>query len=148
MKGDCKPPKQLESELFAPTKNPCIYVFMNKALGMSPGKLTAQGVHAAIMSVIDAHDSARSFWKNAMHRTVLIMQARDETHLKDIQAYLKERKFKTYLIIDEGVNEIDPHVATALATGILNKDDEDVKAALSTFSLYREKIKIVAEIEL
>lgn len=128
--------------------NPCIYVFMNKALKMSPGKLTAQGVHAAIMSAIDTHDSGRLFWKNSMHRTVLIMEARDSEHLNNIQEYLKERKFKTYKIIDEGVNEIDPHVPTALATGILNKDDEKVKDALSTFKLYREKIKIITEIEL
>lgn len=152
-KGDCQwpvaPDKSSEVIIFEqPTANPCVYVFINKTLGMSKGKMTAQGIHAAMMSAIKSSDSQRKFWLDSMHRTVLVMEARDNEHIKNIKAYLEERKFKTHLVIDEGVNEIDPHVPTALATSILNKDDTNVKSALSTFKLFREKIKVVTEIEI
>lgn len=146
MRGDCKPPRIQEKEELTPDKRPIMYVFLNKSLNMSVGKAAAQAVHAANRAMIEAHDSSKRFWKNAVHQTVIILEARDSEHIRNIQDYLKERKFKTFLVIDEGVNEIDPHVPTALATTILDKDDESVKAALSTFNLYRDIVKLTLEI--
>lgn len=147
-RGACRWTIGRTEELKVENTNPCIYVFINKSLDMSKGKMAAQAVHAAVLATIDAHDSARKFWTNAIHRTVLIMEARDSEHIQNIKEYLEERKLKTYKIIDEGVNEIDPIVPTALSTSILDKNSEDVKAALSSFNTYHEKVRLIMELNI
>lgn len=124
--------------------NPVIYIFMNKSLNMSAGKLAAQAAHAA-MRVGLRTDNGN--WIEHPHQTILVMEARDESHLRSISEYLAERNIMTYRVIDEGVNEIDPHVWTALATSVLDKDDENTQKALSTFSLYRDKVRVTLDID-
>ena len=124
--------------------NPVIYIFMNKSLGMSAGKLAAQAAHAAVVIGLGNNNAE---WLNYPHRTILIMQARDEAHMHNIAQYLKERGIKTTPIIDEGVNEIDPHVWTALATDILDKDDDNVAKSLSTFKLFRDTVRLTVEVD-
>lgn len=111
---------------------------------MSPGKLAAQAAHAMAkaMTLHNMND-----WWTSPHRTVLIMQARDEIHLRNIGIYLKERDVNVYPIIDEGVNEIDPHVVTAIATDVVDKDLETTQDIFGSFSTYRELIKFSGEIE-
>ena len=123
-------------------RKPTIYIFVNKSLEMSPGKLGAQTAHAMAkaMTVHNLND-----WWSSPHRTVLVMQARDEMHIRNIGIYLKERGVNVYPIIDEGVNEIDPHVVTAVATDVVDKDLEEVQDIFSTFKTYREKYRIILE---
>ena len=116
---------------------PVIYVFVNKSLNMSGGKLAAQAVHAALMVAFSNRMSPHS-WTSSIHRTVLIMEARDENHIRNIQDYLIERVVFCQMIIDEGVNEIEPITITALATGILDKDDIDTDEIMSSFKLYKD----------
>lgn len=117
---------------------------MNKSLGMSPGKLAAQAAHA-VMSIPRDRNGP---WIGKPHRTILVMESKDESTLKNTQIYLKDRGIMSYEVIDEGVNEIDPHVVTALATEVLDKDNLEVKQTLSSFKLYREKIKITMEVDI
>lgn len=126
--------------------NPVVYIFLNKSLGMSVGKAAAQAVHAA-MEVGRLCENFSGIWTNVAQRTVIVLEARDENHMKNIQDYLFDRGFDTHRIIDEGVNEIDPHVWTALATEVLEKDDEQVVNSFSTFNLYRDKVKLTIELE-
>jgi len=120
---------------------PVVYIFMNKSLQMSAGKLSAQSAHA--MAMVDVfYDN----WGKYPHRTILIMEARDEAHINNIEQYLKEREVKTHKIIDEGVNEIDPHSVTALATEVRWKD-EHIDKIMSTFKLYRDKVKLSIEVD-
>ena len=126
---------------------PVIYVFLNKSLQMSVGKASAQAVHAAMMANVDIiDDTQRGEWKKAVHKTVIVLEARDEQHMRNIASYLVERAYAVHYIIDEGVNEILPHTVTAMATTILDKDSEDVEKAFSSFSLYRDVIKVNLEI--
>lgn len=127
--------------------NPIVYVFINKGLGMTTGKVAAQAVHASMMSNIDSFEHELEEWRKAPHKTVIILEARDEAHIKNIEVYLNQRDIQSYPIIDEGVNEIDAHTITALSTGILDKDDEKVKLAMSTFKLYRDMIKFNVEVD-
>lgn len=128
--------------------NPVIYVFLNKSLHMSVGKASAQTAHAVAMSFMQINDIKHvAKWIASPHRTVIVLEARDEAHMRNIKDYLHERVIPTSMIIDEGVNEIDPHVPTALSTRILNKDDEFVTKALSSFSLYRDIVKTTVEFE-
>lgn len=128
--------------------NPVIYVFLNKSLGMTVGKASAQTAHAVTRSMVLLNDEKhRSKWLASPHQTVIVLEARDENHLKNIKAYLDERGFPTAEVIDEGVNEIDPHTWTAMATPILNKDAEKTYKALSTFRLYRDTIRVRLDID-
>lgn len=126
---------------------PVIYIFANKGLAMSPGKLAAQVAHAAVMGTIDSGEQRQLDWASSTHRTIIVLEARDEAHLRNIYEYLDERHISCARIIDEGVNEIDPHTWTALATGMLEKDNPDIVDALSTFRLYTEVFKVTVEIK-
>lgn len=127
--------------------NPVMYIFLNKSLGMSTGKASAQVAHAAVMGTLHSSLQIQGIWNKSMHRTIIVLAARDDQHILNIQDYLSERKIESWAVIDEGVNEIDPHVRTALATTILDKDNEDVEKALSSFSLYRDTIRVTMEID-
>ena len=126
---------------------PVMYVFINKGLHMSVGKASAQASHAAMMCALNANNNDSYVWKTAVHKTIIVLEARDETHIRNIKEYLAQRRIDTQLIIDEGANEIDPHIPTALATNILDKDDPEVEVALSTFKLYRDVVKTTLEFE-
>jgi len=125
---------------------PVMYIFVNKGLGMSSGKMAAQVAHAAIEGYILSDPKLIKEWRYGKHYTKLVMQARDATHLTTIQRYLLDRGVKCELIIDEGMTEIDPHVSTALGVEIVDKEDPHIEATFSTFELYRDTIKVTLEI--
>jgi peptidyl-tRNA hydrolase len=131
--------------------NPVIYIFLNQELHMSVGKAAAQAAHAVAMSFVKLNkptDVAR--WDDSPHRTIIVLKARDEAHMRNIKDYLAERDIRSRMIIDEGVNEIDPHTPTALATPILNKDDEYVIktiGAKSNFKFYKDFVTVKTEFE-
>lgn len=125
---------------------PVMYIFINKGLGMSSGKMAAQSGHAAVEAYEISTKGMVSGWRLGKHYTKLIMQARDAKHLKVIQTYLKARGFHSELIIDEGMTEIDPHVPTALGVEIVDKEDPHAAATFGTFELYRDTIRVTLEI--
>ncbi len=122
--------------------NPVVYIFLNKGLHMSVGKASAQAGHAAIVSV-----GSIAGWKASPHRTMIVLEARDEAHMRSIQDYVQERGYDLNVVVDEGVNEIDPHVITAMSTNLLEKEDEKVIKTFSTFKLYRDMVKVTTEFE-
>lgn len=128
--------------------NPVIYVFLNKDLHMSVGKASAQTAHAVMRSAISINSPKYlAKWIAAPYQTVIVLEARDADHMDKIREYLQERDILTATYIDEGVNEIDPHTPTAMATRILNKDSEYVSKALSSFKLYRDVIEVTHRYE-
>jgi peptidyl-tRNA hydrolase len=127
--------------------NPILYIFLNKGLHMSSGKAAAQASHAAMMAAVNANSNDAYVWKTANEKTIIVLEARDEQHMRNIQHYLKQRKVDTQIIIDEGVNEIDPHVPTALVSNILDKDAPEETAPFSSFRLYHDIVKVTTEYE-
>jgi peptidyl-tRNA hydrolase len=125
-------------------EKPTVYLFLNKSLHMSVGKAAAQAAHAAIMAVIETYNP--KFWTDAVHRYVIVLEARNEVHIRNIKDYLEERGIRARYIVDEGINEVDPQTITALATDIVDKDDARVQLALSSFDLYRDDIKVTLEV--
>lgn len=130
-----------------------MYIFINQALDMSQGKVAAQAAHAAveayrISTTAGGTDPIRNplvqAWYVGGHYTKLVMAARDETHLRTIQEYLKARDFNSVLIIDEGRTEIAPHTATALGVPVVDKDDEHTAATFGGFKTLRPKKVSVA----
>ena len=128
-------------------KNPVIYIFLNKSLGMSVGKAAAQSAHAAVFAAAESDTSEQQLWRINPHKTIIVLEARDENHMRSISTYLQQRGFYSYMIVDEGVNEIDPHTITALSTCIIDKNDPHTKETFSTFSLYKDLIEINLKVD-
>lgn len=122
---------------------PTMYIFVNRGLGMSPGKMAAQAAHAAVEAYQISSPGMTDEWYLGGHYCKLVMEADDELHLHTIDRYLKDRGFGTALIIDEGHTEIRAHSVTALGVEISDRDHPHTKATFSDFKLYgRDRPKI------
>ena len=118
-----------------------MYIFINKGLGMSPGKMAAQAAHAAVEAfVISDVDKAKAWRLPEMHYTKLVMEARNEKHLDTIQKYLGDRGIKTARIIDEGLTELAPHQVTALGVEVVDK--EEIGDTFVSFKLYKPEFTV------
>lgn len=126
---------------------PVIYIWLNKRLQMTSGKAASQAAHAAVMAVINSTQEMKSHWEDSAHKTIVVLEGKDENHLKNSKEYLEQRGFHLIEIIDEGVNEIEPHSWTAMATQILNKEESFTSESMSNFRFYREKVRIKMEVD-
>ena len=120
---------------------PVQYIILNKGLGMSTGKASAQTAHASLgayenFNTVDNAEIVEAWW-NSGH-TKIVLEARDTEHLLMVERYLNERGIKTHLIIDEGRTEIAPHTPTALASVIVDKTDENVQMAFGDLKTYKD----------
>ncbi|MFA6041759.1 MAG: aminoacyl-tRNA hydrolase [Methylophilus sp.] len=123
-----------------------MYIFINKGLGMSAGKVGSQAAHAAVEAFRISKVDKLADWYKGKHYMKLVMQARDGEHLQNIQDYLSARGFKSEMIIDEGLTEIDSIVKTALGVEVVDKEDPHTEATFGSFELYRDSIKVTLEI--
>ena len=121
---------------------------------MSVGKAAAQAAHAEMLALEDYH-SGESYagdpqfewverirpihkeWIDSGHYTKLVMEARDENHLWNIEYYLRTRGYRTYTVVDEGRTEIDPFTKTAMAVELVDKDDERIQQHFGEFRIYK-----------
>ena len=126
-----------------------MYLFVNRGLGMSPGKIAAQAGHAAVEATLLSHPHLNpspecptielwSKWREGLHYAKYVMEARDNEHILLIDKYLNERGFRTHLVIDEGHTEVPSLSPTALGVALVDKDDPHTKATFSSFKLYKE----------
>lgn len=120
---------------------PVMYIFLNRDLGMSTGKASAQVAHAAVEAYRLSSETMIDAWYLGNHYTKLVMLAEDANHLRSIKEYIEERGFKTKMIIDEGRTEIAAHSPTALGVEIVDKDDPHTAATFESFKTYKEKKK-------
>lgn len=129
-------------------KNPVLYIFVNKSLHMSSGKIGSQTAQAAVGAFLLSNKKlANLWWDQGAHHTTIILEAKNEKNLKNIKQYLADRKFKSFLMVDEGMTEIDPIVSTALAVEIVDRNDDHVYATFSSFKLYSDRIRVVLEVD-
>lgn len=124
-----------------------MYIFVNKGLQMSSGKVASQAAHAAVEAYRVSKPELIKEWYKGGHYAKLVMQAKNATQLFQIERYIQDRGFKTAMIIDEGLTEIDPHTATALGVEIVDKDDPHTLATFSTFELYKDRARVTIELE-
>lgn len=130
---------------------PGMYIFVNKGLGMSTGKVAAQVAHAAVEAYrlslvvppaepdhVRVHSNLVNQWYKGGHYAKYVMECRDRDHLVDTDKYLRARGFRTVLVIDEGHTEVQPIVPTAIGVEIVDRDDAHVRATFSSFDLYRD----------
>lgn len=133
---------------------PAMYIFINKGLGMSAGKVGAQAGHAAVeaykLSIgliphwpiedqeVKESATARHWYKGG-HYAKYVMEAKDEQQLFAIRDYLGSRGFQSALIVDEGHTEGTEFVATALGVEVVDKDHPHVAATFGEFKLYKDE---------
>jgi peptidyl-tRNA hydrolase len=117
---------------------PVMYIFVNKGLGMSTGKVGAQVGHGAIGAYKLSRPDITAKWEEGGHTTKLVMQARDTEHLLTIERYLNDRGFATHLVIDEGRTEIAPFTPTVLGVEIVDKSDPHTLASFESFETYKD----------
>lgn len=117
---------------------PVMYLFLNRELGMSTGKASAQVAHAAVEAYRISKPEMIDAWMLGGHYTKLVMLAEDAAQLDNIQFYLEERGFRCKGIVDEGRTEIVAFSSTALGVEIVDKDDAHVAATFAGFKTYRD----------
>lgn len=94
------------------------YVFVPKQPRMSAGKIASQVAHATFMALEQEPSMIKRKWKKS-GMCVIVLEAKSNNHLMEIDRYLEQWKVTHYLYIDEGYTEVPPMTATALATGIV-----------------------------
>lgn len=120
------------------------YIIANQGANMSGGKLAAQVAHAAVKAYEQTWNlpggwESIEVWNRTGH-TKIVLAARDNEHMYTAERYLIEQKIPTTLIIDEGRTEIPALTPTALASVLVDKDDELIKFAFGTFKLYGDRL--------
>jgi peptidyl-tRNA hydrolase len=121
--------------------DPCMYLFVNRGLGMSPGKIAAQAGHAAVEAyrISDHESNVFRLWYRGGHYKKIVLLGRDEDHMRNIEAYLTARDIPLVTIIDEGHTEITPLSITAVGCAVLDKAHANNAAIFSTFQLYKDE---------
>lgn len=99
---------------------------------MSAGKIASQVAHATFMALELEPKRIKEEWKKT-GMCVIVLEAQSNNHLMEIAKYLEQWKVKHHLYIDEGLNEVQPMTATALATGIIV---DECQWMFETFKLY------------
>ena len=117
--------------------NPTMYIFVNSAIGMSPGKMAAQASHAAVEAYRISRNDLIDAWYKGRHYKKLIMDGGDGFQLGVIQQYIGNRGFASDLIIDEGRTEGTYFVPTALGVEIIDKDWSHAAATFESFKTLR-----------
>lgn len=120
--------------------NPVRYVFLNRELAMSRGKIEAQAAHACELAVMmeDKESNLHRLYFRGGHHSKVVLLGRDDQHMNNIGDYLTQRGFGVVSVIDEGRTEVDSLVRTAVATEVVDKNNEHTKATFSSFELYKD----------
>lgn len=118
-----------------------MYIFINDGVGMSRGKIAAQASHAAVEAyrLSTGRPDLLRAWYEGGHYKKLVMRASNSLNLITIERYLNDRDFKTALVIDEGMTEIEPLTPTALGVAVVDKDDPHTAATFSTFETLKPR---------
>lgn len=99
-------------------------IILRKDLGMSAGKLVAQGAHACIEAFKKASPEAREKWeKNGTEKIAVKVQS--EKELVELFESAKKIGLPASLIRDAGHTQIDPGTLTACAIGPAEEKEID-----------------------
>lgn len=135
--------KRLEEKVLE-TKNPVMYVFVNKGLKMNAGKVSAQVAHAQeelFVEILDNGDNElRDFQFKCMKqnpRTVIVLEAKNTEELYKINSYLESCNIFTGIYVDEGSADGDYMLEpTAIACQYLDKCDPRTETIFKMFNLF------------
>ncbi|MBI3412624.1 MAG: peptidyl-tRNA hydrolase [Candidatus Aenigmarchaeota archaeon] len=83
---------------------------------MSVGKKTVQACHASVGAVLNADKKSLWVWEEGGSKKIML-EARGENVLKDLQAKARKMGLPCFLVADAGLTELEPGTTTALAIG-------------------------------
>lgn len=124
--------------------NPTQYIFVNKSLGMSPGKVAAQVAHAQeeltheyVENFRDKLDDYNELL-STNPRTTIVLECKDAEELYKIVSYVEAIGLITGIYVDEAGEGyiLEP---TAMAVEYVEKDDPRLTPLFSKFELYSPK---------
>jgi len=110
-----------------------MYIFLNKGIKMSKGKIAVQAAHAAILAYQISKEDIKKKWDETSYVKIML-EALGEKHIYATKEYLKSKEINSVVIADEGRTEVEPGSVTALGIEIL--DREKYKEILGGFKLY------------
>lgn len=93
-------------------------------LDIGAGKLAAQVAHGAVSAADGADRETREAWLADGQRKV-VLRARNERDLHDLEAMAVARDLPTALITDAGRTDLEPGTVTVLAIGPAPEDEID-----------------------
>lgn len=122
-----------------------LYVIVNGALEMSPGKVASQVAHAvAKLTATDPYicDKVRELGMNDPSK-VVVLRAQDGEQMYYLRSYLENKRVGVGMYVDEGSHETPPFYATCMAIEPVDTSDmrlgEEVEELLKDFPLYGKK---------
>jgi peptidyl-tRNA hydrolase len=120
--------------------DPTMYVFVNRGLDMTPGKLAAQVHHAAILGweLTPKDSNLRRLYFRSGHYKTVVLEASDEAHLRNIHDYLTARDVQNVMVIDEGHTEVPLMTPTVIGTEVVDKNHPHISGIFGEFNLYNE----------
>lgn len=115
--------------------NLVMYIFINKDLKLSGGKACAQAGHAVVYSMEISYQDFVKHWKEDFAQTKIVLEAKNEDHIKEIAKCLGEKGVLTKEVHDLGRTEVEAGALTALAVEIVDKETNG--EFFKQFSLYK-----------
>lgn len=119
-------------------ETPILYIVLNGALQMSPGKAAAQAVHAAML----LESNYDGLFVSAYKRTVVVLEAENSDTLKNLLEYLQGAGIFAAYYIDEHSEKNQPYQITALAVEPIDHDDEEKRSIFAQFPLYGGYVEV------
>lgn len=98
-------------------------ILLRKDLGMSNGKLVAQGSHASLGAYQNASDKERDAWTNQGQKKIVLEAAEQEIQEKMSKA--RDMNVPYFKVKDAGHTEIEPGTVTALGIGPAKENQLD-----------------------
>lgn len=90
-------------------------ILLRKDLGMSTGKLVAQGSHASLGAYQKASESERDIWTSQGQKKIVLEASEQEIQEKMSKA--RDMNVPHFKVKDAGHTEIEPGTVTALGIG-------------------------------
>lgn len=98
-----------------------MYILINTGLGMSPGKMIAQGGHAVVESTLMSDRARFRNWKMDEIQKKIVLGIKSTEKMLNAKEKIEAAGIKVKEIRDLGLTEITPDSLTALAVEILPK---------------------------
>jgi peptidyl-tRNA hydrolase len=99
------------------------YIFIPIRPRMSSGKIASQSCHATFLALEKENKTLLKKWKHS-GMCVIVLACQDANHLLHIDKYLEQWNIIHSIYLDEGMTEVQPLMATALATGVVAEDKQ------------------------
>lgn len=94
-------------------------IVIRSDLGMTKGKMVAQGSHACLDAYIQASKycpEATRRWLTSSH-TKIALKVNSQAELEEIVDKAKSMRLPAAIVVDEGRTQVDPDTITACAIG-------------------------------